>query len=97
MGPNAAHVAGVENILADRISRIHTSNTNPEFDILMQEFPTLQSCRRYHPNPKLVSQISQALLSGLAVDPTKPQPKGHFEVAKAISSNSATNTKSPTR
>ena len=97
MGLNAAHVAGVENILADRISRIHTSNTNPEFDKLMQEFPTLQSCRRYHPSPKLVSQISQALLSGLAVDPTKPQPKGHFEAAKAISSGSATNTKSPTR
>eukprot|EP00978_Attheya_sp_CCMP212_P000335 scaffold671_cov43-Attheya_sp.AAC.1 len=96
MGLNASHVVGVDNILADRISRIHTSNTNPEFATLMKEFPTLQSCRRYHPRPKLVSHSSQALLSGLAVDPTKPQPKGHFEAAKATSSNFATSTKSPT-
>jgi hypothetical protein len=96
MGLNASHVAGVDNVIADRISRVHTSHTNPEFDTLMQEFPNLRSCRRFHPSPKLVSQISQALLCGLAVDPTKPQPKGHFEVAKGTSSNSATSTTSPT-
>jgi hypothetical protein len=96
LGLNASHVAGVDNIIADRISRVHPSNTNPEFAVLMQEFPTLKSCRRYHPNPKLVLQISQALLSGLAVDPTKQQPKGHFAAAKVISSSSATPTKSLT-
>eukprot|EP00978_Attheya_sp_CCMP212_P037315 scaffold174844_cov24-Attheya_sp.AAC.1 len=37
MGLNASHVAGVDNILADRISRIHTSNTNPEFATLMKK------------------------------------------------------------
>jgi hypothetical protein len=93
LGLNASHVAGVDNVIADRISRVHTTNTNPEFDILMQEFPNLQYCRRYHPSPNLVSQISQALLSGLVVDPTNPQPKGHFAPARDTSSNSATNTK----
>jgi hypothetical protein len=96
LGLNASHVAGVDNIIADRISRVHPSNTNPEFAGIMQEFPTLKSCCRYHPNPKLVLQISQALLSGLAVDPTKQQPKGLFAAAKVISSSSATPTKSLT-
>jgi hypothetical protein len=96
LGLNASHVADVDNIIADRISRVHPSNTNPEFAVLMQEFPTLKSCRRYHPNPKLVLQISQALLSGLVVDPTKQQPKGLFAAAKVISSSSATPTKSLT-
>jgi hypothetical protein len=85
LGINASHIAGVDNVLADRISRVHTSNTNPEFTELLQEFPNLQFCRRYHPNPELVSNICQALLSGHVVDPTKPMPNGHFETAKGIS------------
>jgi hypothetical protein len=85
LGLNAAHIAGKDNIIADRISRVHTNNSNPDFNLLLQEFPQLRCCRRYHPSAKLVSTICEAMSSALGVDPTKQLPKGLFEAAKVTS------------
>eukprot|EP00978_Attheya_sp_CCMP212_P019764 scaffold55684_cov43-Attheya_sp.AAC.3 len=86
LGLNASHIAGDKNIIVDAISRVHTTNTpNPEFPMLLKEFPQLQCCQRYHPSAKLVSTIYEAMLSGHAADPTKKQPKKRFEATKANS------------
>ena len=77
---HSEHVAGVNNVLADKISRspLHDSNTCPCFDALTQEFPILISCRRYIPSPELLSEIYQALSLGCALDPINRLPLGHF-------------------
>ena len=80
------HVAGSDNVLADKISRssLHDSNSCPNFDVLAQEFPILGSCRRYLPDPELLLAIYQALSSGCAPDPTKKLPLGRFVPARRI-------------
>eukprot|EP00978_Attheya_sp_CCMP212_P038355 scaffold189184_cov32-Attheya_sp.AAC.1 len=62
LGLNASHITGDKNIIADAISRVHTTNTNPEFPMLLKEFPQLQCCQRYHPSAKLVSTICEGFM-----------------------------------
>ena len=79
VGIRSSHVAGIANTIADRISRYHTSGSTPNFATLLQEIPQLRSCRRYHPNPELVSAIYQALCLEQMPDPTRKLPQGRFE------------------
>ena len=80
------HVAGIENTIADKISRssLHESHTCPNFRSLEQEFPILSSCRRYHPSRELLSSIYQALSLGSGPVQIKRIPLGHFAPGKHI-------------
>ena len=62
LGINAQYLEGARNIIADRISRIH-KNTHAKFDFgqLLQEFPQLGGCRRFHPSQELLLAITTAL------------------------------------
>ena len=70
VGINAAHIDTKRNEIADRISRIkRESNAIPEFQHLMQDFPQLRSCSRFHPSAELVSLVMDALLQERSIDP----------------------------
>ena len=79
LGINAQFIEGAKNVLADRISRVHEKNSFLDFKILKQEFPQLESSRRFHPAPALLSEICQALCAGKAGDMTSKAMTGHFE------------------
>ena len=83
LGLNTDFIPGIENIVADTISRLHPiAGSAPDFSILFQEFPGLRTCRRFQPSAKLLSDLMHALLTGL--NPGIPQAKtlGHFSPAK---------------
>ena len=85
LGLNADFIAGIDNIVADMISRLHpVPGTGPNFSALFQAFPSLTACRRFHPSPELLSRLMQALLSEAA--PVIPPPKtlGHFTQGNSI-------------
>ena len=73
------HIKGTLNYIADKISRTHSSYSYPNFTTLLQDIPQLRSCRRYHPNPELVSAIFQALCFEAIPNPTKIILMGRFE------------------
>ena len=66
----ADNVDTKSNIITDKFSR-WKSKTNKllNFATLMQKFPQLKCCHRFHPSPELVSLIKDALLSGKLADP----------------------------
>ena len=82
-GLRSSHLSGDTNTIADRISRFHTSGSSPDFSRLLQATPQLRCCRRYHPNPELVSVIFRILCSTQMPDPTRKLPRGHFDPAPA--------------
>ena len=88
LGINAQFIEGKKNVLADRISRVHKINSFLDFKILKQEFPQLESSRRFHPAPKLLSEIFQALCMGKAGDTMSKAMTGHFEQGKNSLQNS---------
>ena len=64
VGLTSGHVDTKSNIIADKISRWKKeTNKLLEFHTLVQEFPQLKCCRRFHPSNELISWISDALLS----------------------------------
>ena len=72
VGLDTGHVDTKTNVIADRISRWKLkTDTLLGFDTLMQEYPQLKSCRRFHPSPELISYISELLLSDEPVNPFK--------------------------
>ena len=79
LGVDAQFIEGTKNVLADRISRVHKKNSFLDFKILKQEFPQLESSRRFHPAPALLSEIYRALCTGKAGDITSKVMTGHFE------------------
>ena len=79
LGINAQFIEGAKNVLADQISRVHGKNSFLDFKILKQESPQLESSRRFHLVPDLLSEIYQALCTGKAGDITSKVMTGHFE------------------
>ena len=70
VGINAAHISTTDNEIADKISRILTeANLLADMQPLFQDFPLLQSCRRFQPSAELISLISETLLLQKYVDP----------------------------
>jgi hypothetical protein len=70
VGLDTDHVDTKTNEIADRISRFkRETDTFLGFDKLMQEFPQLKSCRRFHPSKELISCVLDALLSKKLEDP----------------------------
>ena len=90
VGINVDHVTTKQNEIADRISRIkRETDTLPQFRQLLQDFPQLKSCRRFHPNPELVSSITAVLLREKSFDPLEVASKILNDLGKNITSNSA--------
>ena len=80
VGISVGHVSTKKNVIADRISRvIKESNILPSFQSLMQDFPQLKSCRRFHPSAELVSLLTDVLLQESFDDP--------LEVSRQILAN----------
>ena len=70
VGISVAYVTTKKNVIADRTSRVtREANISPSFDTLMQDFPQLKSCRRFHPSAELVSLVMDALLEEFLLDP----------------------------
>ena len=90
VGINIDHVTTTQNEIADRISRIkHETNALPEFHKLLQDFPQLKSCRRFHPSPELVSSITAVLLREKSFDPLAAANKILDGLGKSTTSASA--------
>ena len=70
VGTALGHVSSSDNEIADRLSRATSeSHLTSIFHSLLQDFPQLGSCRRFHPSHELLSHIMAALLSTSSVDP----------------------------
>ena len=64
VGITSRYISTLNNVIADRISRILRENLIPlEFRKLSQEFPALQHCRRFQPSSELISLVMEALLT----------------------------------
>ena len=70
VGISTGRVSTEKNVVADRISRVKKeTNILPSFHSLMQDFPQLKSCRRFHPSSELISLVTGMLLQKSSVDP----------------------------
>ena len=86
VGISVGHVSTKKNIIADRISRIkHLTDAIPSFLSLMQDFPQLKSCRRFHPSPELVSLVTDALLQENCIDPLEASRRILADLGKITS------------
>ena len=71
LGINAKWTAGDENDIADAISRTKnvsdpdgTNHRSFDYSLLVQQFPQLKLCRRFHPRPEFLSLIWQTIQTG---------------------------------
>ena len=78
LGIKAQHIAGKDNVQADKISRIKADNFLENFAQIKQERKELRRCRRFHPNPCLLSCLMHALLHGQEQTKELPKELGHF-------------------
>ena len=86
VGIKADHIAGLLNILADRISRLYSkSKTPPSFTSLMQDCRQMKSWNRFLPSQELLSSLYSALLEGREPDLQQIKTLGHFVPGKIIS------------
>ena len=71
VGFSADRIDTKSNEIADAISR-WKSETDTLLGVpsLLQKFPQLKCCRRFHPAPELISLVMDALSSESLVDPT---------------------------
>ena len=90
VGLNSKYLPCTKNSIADAISRIHKTNEMFEISKLMQDYPQLRSCRRFHPSTELLSRLYAAVLSGSVkeiVPPIEPSEMGQLSPDKTISLN----------
>ena len=84
LGLSSAYIKGEDNIIADNISRMKTKKLTKTSTELLQTFPELQTCRRFHPNRELVYSLYYALLNGQVKPGNLPANLGHFSPAQNI-------------
>jgi hypothetical protein len=69
VGVNAKWISTTENVIADKISRLKSTNptSSPslthDYSNLQQEHKELKACSFFHPSPKLLSLIWEILLT----------------------------------
>ena len=73
VGINAKWISTIENVIADKISRLKktnkfSSNFSYDYTKLQQEHKELQACNFFHPSPKLLSLLWNILLTGKCPD-----------------------------
>jgi len=78
LGLSSSFIKGVDNTVADAISRMHTKTHTLTFFQLQQTYPTLTGLDQFHPSPELLSRIWDAL----SLQPVRPLDPililGHF-------------------
>ena len=73
VGINAKWISTIENVIADKISRLKktnnfSSNFSYDYTKLQQEHKELQACNFFRPSPKLLSLLWNILLTGKCPD-----------------------------
>ena len=69
VGVNAKWISTTKNVIADKISRLKSTNliSSPsltyDYSNLQQEHKELKACSFFHPSPKLLSLIWEILLT----------------------------------
>ena len=85
VGITAEHIAGINNILADAISRIFSQNNSTlSFKKLMQEFPMMKSRNRFLQSQEFLSALYSELLEVREPGLCLPKTLGHFTQEKNI-------------
>ena len=70
LGIQAEWLSTHANVIADDVSRIKRQNGGTyDYSHLLSRYPELQSCRRFHPLPALLSMISSVLVDNALPDP----------------------------
>ena len=70
VGIRTDHVTTVANIIADRLLHIeHETHCTRDFLSLVQDFPALAGCKRFHPSAELASHITDAILQKKFINP----------------------------
>ena len=86
VGIKAEHIVGLENILADAISRIYsTKYYNVWFKKITQEFLQIKSWDRFHPNQELILLLYSRLMEGQDPGLSPPKTLKHFTKENFIS------------
>lgn len=79
LGIQAEWLSTHANVIADEVSRVKRQDGGDyDYSQLLSRFPELQSCRRFHPSPTLLSLISSVLVDNVSPDPlmlSKLEPK----------------------
>jgi hypothetical protein len=94
VGIEAHHIEGVDNAIADHLSRLQLENVYSHFTYssLVQNYPWLSSCRRYHPSRDLLSLLYSCLQIGCLRLPTTRVPLGRLEAASSTSPTPSSHT-----
>jgi hypothetical protein len=68
----AAYIEGEKNMIADHLSHLCQQDDFLQFHYtsLVQQFPQLKSCSRFHPSAELLLLVSTSLLTGSVSIPT---------------------------
>ena len=82
LGLHSAYLKGDDNIIADNISRMNTKILTHTSQQILNDFPELQKCRRFHPNQELLSSRYCAMLNRRVTTEKLPDSLGHFSPAK---------------
>jgi len=70
VGFHTGHITTKANVIADLLSRITCeANISHEFNSILQEFPELGGCKRFHPSASLISHIMDAISQMKYIDP----------------------------
>ena len=91
VGLNSKYLPCTQNDIADAISRLHKSNKMFEISKLMQDYPELHNCRRFHPSKELLSRLYAAVLLASVneiVPPIEPSELGQLSPDRTTSSRS---------
>ena len=98
VGIDTAYINTKDNTIPDYISRVKKeSNILLAAPKLLQTFPSIGVCRRFHPNPVLISYITDALLSKRLIDPLTIRQLVHENPGKIVGCSIAEMQSSPTR
>jgi hypothetical protein len=85
IGVKADYIEGVNNTLADAISRVFSSDSNTSsFVNLHQNFPEIKYWKRFLPSQELLSHLYSALLQGQYPGIFQIKNLGHFVQDKVI-------------
>ena len=91
VGTNVDHVTSEDNEIADRISRIASEAVLlTEMDKICKDYPSLQSCARFHPSAELTSLIMEALSTKNFTNPLTVSRRVLADPGRITTSSSAT-------
>ena len=88
LGLSATFIPGVDNHLADRLSRMDTQSKFISFSSLSQEYKQLHQCKRFVPSPSFLSRLWDALLLAQAHPMQQQGLLGQLHPEKNTGSNS---------